>query len=99
LHELTTNEAKYGALSVPDGHVQVEWSRAVDGRLALCWTETGGPNGTRQALACVVWPRKGPPGVCSRGGPFSAHCRLVLVRFRVASNSMRRPVGLFLGGP
>ena len=43
LHELATNAAKYGALSVPDGHVQVDWSRAVDGRLTLCWTETGGP--------------------------------------------------------
>ena len=43
LHELATNAAKYGALSVPDGHVQVEWSRAPDGRLVLRWTETGGP--------------------------------------------------------
>jgi PAS domain S-box-containing protein len=43
LHELATNAAKYGALSVPDGHVQVEWSRTVDGRLVLHWTETGGP--------------------------------------------------------
>ncbi len=43
LHELATNAAKYGALSVPDGHVQVEWWRASDGRLVLRWTETGGP--------------------------------------------------------
>ena len=43
LHELVTNAAKYGALSVPDGHVQVDWSRAADGRLVLRWTETGGP--------------------------------------------------------
>ena len=43
LHELATNAAKYGALSVPAGHVQVEWSRASDGRLVLRWTETGGP--------------------------------------------------------
>ena len=43
LHELATNAAKYGALSVPDGHVQVEWSRTVDGRLVLRWTETDGP--------------------------------------------------------
>jgi PAS domain S-box-containing protein len=43
VHELATNAAKYGALSVPDGHVQVVWSRAMDGRLVLRWTETGGP--------------------------------------------------------
>jgi PAS domain S-box-containing protein len=43
LHELATNAAKYGALSVADGRVQVEWSRAVDGRVVLRWTETGGP--------------------------------------------------------
>jgi PAS domain S-box-containing protein len=41
LHELATNAAKYGALSVPDGHVHVEWSRGA--RLVLRWTETGGP--------------------------------------------------------
>ena len=43
LHELATNAAKYGALSVPDGRVQVGWSRAEDGRLVLLWTETDGP--------------------------------------------------------
>jgi PAS domain S-box-containing protein len=43
LHELATNAAKYGALSVATGHVQVEWSCAADGRLVLRWTEAGGP--------------------------------------------------------
>jgi two-component sensor histidine kinase len=43
LHELATNAAKYGALSVPDGHVRFEWSPMADGRLVLRWTETGGP--------------------------------------------------------
>jgi PAS domain S-box-containing protein len=43
LHELATNAAKYGALSVGDGHVQVEWSLGPDGRLVLRWTETSGP--------------------------------------------------------
>lgn len=43
LHELTTNAAKYGALSVPDGRVRVEWSRAADGRVSLLWSERGGP--------------------------------------------------------
>jgi two-component sensor histidine kinase len=41
LHELATNAAKYGALSVPEGRVQVEWSRASDG-LVLRWVEMSG---------------------------------------------------------
>jgi PAS domain S-box-containing protein len=43
LHELTTNAAKYGALSVSDGRVRVEWSQTQSGRVALRWTETNGP--------------------------------------------------------
>jgi PAS domain S-box-containing protein len=43
LHELATNAAKYGALSIPKGRVRVEWSQAADGRLVIRWTETGGP--------------------------------------------------------
>lgn len=43
LHELTTNAAKYGALSVADGHVEIKWAPRPDDRLSLTWTETGGP--------------------------------------------------------
>jgi PAS domain S-box-containing protein len=43
LHELATNAAKYGSLSVPEGHLCVKWSRAADGQLTLHWTESGGP--------------------------------------------------------
>jgi two-component sensor histidine kinase len=43
LHELATNAAKYGALSVAEGRVQVGWSRAANGQFILRWTETGGP--------------------------------------------------------
>jgi light-regulated signal transduction histidine kinase (bacteriophytochrome) len=46
LHELTTNAAKYGALSVAEGWVEVGWSeQARDGKpwLALRWAEHGGP--------------------------------------------------------
>jgi PAS domain S-box-containing protein len=42
LHELATNAAKYGSLSVPDGRLDLEWA-LTDGRLRLCWTERGGP--------------------------------------------------------
>jgi PAS domain S-box-containing protein len=43
LHELATNAAKYGALSVAKGQVDLDWSHDSDGRLELRWTETGGP--------------------------------------------------------
>ena len=43
LHELATNAAKYGALAVPDGQVELKWSHDADGRLHLRWTELNGP--------------------------------------------------------
>jgi PAS domain S-box-containing protein len=43
VHELATNAVKYGALSVPDGQVHIEWVRGPQGGLVLRWTETGGP--------------------------------------------------------
>jgi PAS domain S-box-containing protein len=47
LHELATNAAKYGALSVPDGRVAIRWDLdAPDGgagRFRMCWRETDGP--------------------------------------------------------
>ncbi|MFF9553300.1 GAF domain-containing protein [Methylobacterium fujisawaense] len=46
LHELATNAAKYGALSVPDGRVAVTW-RLDEGigerEVVLDWVERGGP--------------------------------------------------------
>lgn len=42
LNELCTNTTKFGALSVPDGHVDVSWG--VDAaRLRFIWKELGGP--------------------------------------------------------
>ena len=43
LHELATNAARYGSLFAADGHVGIAWSRTADGRLSLCWIESGGP--------------------------------------------------------
>lgn len=44
-HELTTNAAKYGALSVESGHVEVSWTVAENGipTLRLVWREIDGP--------------------------------------------------------
>ncbi|WP_024311857.1 PAS domain S-box protein [Sinorhizobium medicae] len=43
-HELATNAAKHGALSVKSGKVDIEWVVDVDtDRLRICWRESGGP--------------------------------------------------------
>ncbi|WP_246742611.1 PAS domain-containing sensor histidine kinase [Microvirga splendida] len=45
VHELATNAAKYGALSVPEGQVSISWS-VMPGKpreLTLCWQERCGP--------------------------------------------------------
>jgi two-component sensor histidine kinase len=41
-HELATNVAKHGALSVPSGHVRFT-TRLEDARLKVTWKETGVP--------------------------------------------------------
>ncbi|MES5098995.1 HWE histidine kinase domain-containing protein [Agrobacterium sp. BA1120] len=45
LHELATNAIKYGALSAPEGNVNIRWRVSGDrnDRFELVWTETGGP--------------------------------------------------------
>jgi two-component sensor histidine kinase len=42
IHELATNAAKYGALSVPTGRVEVAWGIA-SGQFFLKWSEIDGP--------------------------------------------------------
>jgi PAS domain S-box-containing protein len=43
IHELTTNAAKYGALSKPTGQVRLEWTVDESGMLKFGWHEMGGP--------------------------------------------------------
>lgn len=61
LHELVTNSAKYGALSVLVGRLSVTWNIEND-QLNILWTESGGPSvsepttrgfGTRSLMASV----------------------------------------------
>ena len=42
VHELTTNSVKHGALSLPDGKLDISCT-APGGEVALIWTERGGP--------------------------------------------------------
>jgi PAS domain S-box-containing protein len=43
LHELATNAAKYGSLSVPGGRVALRWESSPEPRLSMTWAEAGGP--------------------------------------------------------
>ncbi len=52
IHELTTNSAKYGALSVYGGKVDVAWTIVIDAArrtLNIDWVESGGPPVTEPA--------------------------------------------------
>jgi two-component sensor histidine kinase/CHASE1-domain containing sensor protein len=43
IHELATNAAKYGALSVSNGHVRATWVLEQDNLASVRWVESGGP--------------------------------------------------------
>ena len=52
MHELAANAMTYGALSSPDGHVDVTWALNGgfdDGELVIAWKETGGPRVSQPA--------------------------------------------------
>ncbi|MCP9221612.1 CHASE domain-containing protein [Erythrobacter sp. LQ02-29] len=44
MHELATNAAKYGALSVAGGHLSVTWSLVRDDLARIEWVESEGPS-------------------------------------------------------
>jgi PAS domain S-box-containing protein len=55
LHELATNAAKYGALSVPGGRVAIAWSG--EDEILFTWEERGGPlvaQPTRTGFGSIV---------------------------------------------
>src|SRR6185369_13619437 len=46
IHELATNALKYGALTVPSGHVSITWTsedQQGDPKFVFVWQELGGP--------------------------------------------------------
>lgn len=62
-HEMMTNAAKYGALSVPEGQLTVSW-QLVEGRgLVIEWNESGGPEvlpPARRGFGSIVTERTIP---------------------------------------
>ena len=98
LHELATNACKYGALTVPAGRVEVNWSvtakNGVD-HLHLTWTERDGPQVKRSAkpgLGSRII-RRGLPNakIDWRLAPLGAECNidLAIERPKSASASAR----------
>tara|TARA_R110002073_G_scaffold97812_1_gene224575 strand:+ start:38934 stop:40442 length:1509 start_codon:yes stop_codon:yes gene_type:complete len=47
IHELTTNAMKHGALSTPDGVVELTWEVDDGDHVSMKWVETGGPTNGR----------------------------------------------------
>ncbi|MBY0331975.1 MAG: PAS domain-containing protein [Acetobacteraceae bacterium] len=71
VHELATNAAKYGALSVETGHVAISWTLAEAGApvLRLVWREIGGPAAappTRRGFGSRVIQREVTAGLAGR---------------------------------
>jgi PAS domain S-box-containing protein len=52
-HELTTNAAKYGALSTKDGRLEVTWSVSTDRELRIRWQEAAAPAYRRHNAAVL----------------------------------------------
>jgi two-component sensor histidine kinase len=90
-HELVTNAIKHGALSRPEGRIEISW-KTDDTALTIDWVERGGPEtsppaqrgfGTRLVVGCMK----------SLGGRVDAEfpstgleCRLTIPRDRMASD-------------
>jgi PAS domain S-box-containing protein len=82
LHELGTNAVKYGALSVPQGRVTLDWRLEGD-RLTVDWRELGGPPvtppGHRGLGTRVIRQTAGPDGEVDYAFPSEGvRCRFTL---------------------
>lgn len=81
LHELCTNALKYGALSNPEGKVEISWAFGeTPGRLAIRWQETRGPlvrKPTRKGLgSALLRPQPGIAEVNLRFDETGVRCEI-----------------------
>ncbi|MDO9489771.1 MAG: HWE histidine kinase domain-containing protein [Sphingomonadaceae bacterium] len=93
IHELVTNSTKYGSLSVPEGHVRIEWHRNEANDLILDWTETGGPPAqppTRKGFGTTIIDRSIPYDL---GGAASIEYppEGVRAKFRIPARHVSQP--------
>jgi CHASE1-domain containing sensor protein len=97
IHELATNAAKYGALSVPQGRVAVTWQLITQDLARVEWAERNGPPvpqelrkrgfGTELIEKIVAHELRNP--VDLRFAPDGVHCALILPVRRPAEFAMR----------
>ena len=83
-HELATNAAKYGALSTPNGFLQISW-RMVGDRLSVIWDENNGPP--------VTAPEKtgfGTRLLASALAAFDGHVQTIISRRAFIASSAAR---------
>lgn len=85
LHELSTNAAKYGALSRPGGRLDAQWNVDAVGACDIVWTESRGPVVTppsRRGFGTVLVDRSLPFDL---GGESNVqyHPDGVIARFRI----------------
>ena len=77
VHELTTNAAKFGALSIYGGKVDVNWSVTIEesgGTLNFDWVESSGPQVVRTPASRLRLPAAGVRA--ARPDPGQGQCRL-----------------------
>ena len=96
LHELATNAAKYGALSVPGGQVALIWRLREAGEgleLAMEWSENGGPQVTppsRRGLGSrLLRPQMGIAEVQVDYDPAGLRCTMVVQEVTALSQPAR----------
>lgn len=97
LHELATNAAKYGSLSVPAGKVAIHWRLTGPDAVELDWRESGGPPVTvpdkrgfgRELIERVVAHELRQP-VELHFDPGGVQCRLRVPMRPQASFTLRR---------
>jgi PAS domain S-box-containing protein len=90
IHELATNAIKYGALSVPGGHVALRWSAesvAEGQHVEFDWKEYGGPppvppsrEGFGMRMIKAVTARENTGAVTVDFEPDGLHCRISFMR-------------------